>query len=113
MPVFYLVITERLTREAWSSPSAFWDFQRQFDAWLKGRGAAFQSVRHYITLVGEPLLETWLEYPDYASMEHDQKLLKDLERDPEWSTMLGRLYAYLERVGSRIVEEMPAPLAPE
>lgn len=113
MATCYLVITDRLTRAAWSSPSAFWDFQREFDAWLKAKGAAFASARHFITLVGDPLLETWLEYPDYASMEHDQKVLKDLEKDPDWPKMLGRLYEYLERVGSRILEEAPGPLAPE
>lgn len=113
MAAIYLVITERLNRPAWSSPAAFWDFQREFDAWLRQRGAAFVAVRHYLTLVGEPLLETWLEYPDYAALERDQRRLKDLERDPEWERMLGRLYEYVERVGSRIVEEVPAPLAPE
>ncbi len=108
----YLVITDRLRPLALSAPALFWDCQARFDAWLQAQGAAFRSLRHFLTLIGEPLLETWLEYADLADLHRDQVLLHALEKTPAYQQHLQELYRYLERLGSRLVEEVPPPATP-
>lgn len=102
----YLVIRERMTREALAEPGRFRQFQSRFDDWMRQHGARFDEVRHYVTVVGDPMVETWLHYPDYATLEAERQRLCGLEGDPEWRKLNHELNTYLERIESRIVEDL-------
>ena len=102
----YLVIRERLRHDALSEPEGFREFQKRYDAWMRQHGARYTDVRHYQTVVGHPILETWLTYPDYATLEADRTNLSSLEGDPAWQQMNLELHRYLERIESQIVEEL-------
>lgn len=102
----FLVIRERMTREALSEPERFRQFQSRFDTWMRQHGARFDGIRHFVTVVGEPVVETWLHYPDYATLEAERRQVASLEGDPEWRKLNHELNTYLERIESRIVEDL-------
>ena len=61
--MIYLVITEKLTPQGKKDFKKVLEWQKRLDEWLMSHGAAWKSVKHFVTLIGEPTYETWLEYP--------------------------------------------------
>ena len=104
--MLYLVIVERFTPEGKKNLERVWEWQKELDDWLVSHGAKFRAVRHFLTLVGEPLYETWLEYPNYAALDQDAEQAKEFAPDPEWQKLVSEMDAYFERVSSRIVKEV-------
>ncbi|MBI2942536.1 MAG: hypothetical protein HYY04_19065 [Chloroflexi bacterium] len=102
----YLVVRERLLREAVSAPEQFRAFQHRYDQWLRDHAARFDDVRHYLTVVGEPIEETWLHYPSFQALAEEQCHLASLEKDSRWQQLNRELHTYVERIESRIVEEL-------
>jgi len=76
------------------------------DDWLISHGAKFISVKHFLTLIGEPIYETWLEYPNYAALDEDAEKAKGFASDPEWQRLVSQMDIFFERVSSRIVKEI-------
>jgi len=35
-------------------------------------------VKHFVALIGEPLYETWIEYPNYSAFDEDYEKTKSL-----------------------------------
>ena len=104
--MIYLVIVEKFTPEGKKSLKKVWEWQKQLDDWLISRGAKFKSVKHFLTLVGESIYETWLEYPNYAALDEDAKKAREFASDPEWQKLVSEMDTFFERVSSRIVKEI-------
>jgi len=43
-----------------------------------------------LTLIGEPLYETWLEYPNYAALDEDAEKAKEFAQDSKWQELIMR-----------------------
>ncbi len=66
--MIYLVITEKLTAEGKENFRKVLEWQKRLDEWLISHGATWKSVKHFVTLIGEPTYETWFEYPNYSAL---------------------------------------------
>jgi NifB/MoaA-like Fe-S oxidoreductase len=106
--MYYVVTTERLKEPARRTLADFARFQREFDQYLRSRGWRAKSIRHFVTVVGTPVLETWEEYADLADFERDRELLKQLGDDPLWNDLNQQYDRFLERLETRIVEPFGA-----
>jgi hypothetical protein len=104
--VIYLVIIEKLTPEGRKELKKVLEWQKRFDEWLISHGAVFKSVRHFVTDVGEPAYETWLEYPNYAALDEDEERSKIFAQDPEFLELISEMGKWFQRVNSRIVKEI-------
>jgi len=104
--MIYLVIIEKFTPEGKKNLKKIREWQKELDDWLLSHGAKFHSVKHYDTLVGESLYETWLEYPNYSALDEDEKKAKEFAQDPEWQKLISQMGIFFERVSSRIVKEI-------
>jgi uncharacterized protein with GYD domain len=102
--VLYLVIVEKFTPEGRKNLNKVWEWQKELDDWLITHGAKFKSVKHFLTLIGEPTYETWLEYPNYAALDEDAEKAKEFAQDPKWQELMVQMNVYFERIGSRIVK---------
>jgi hypothetical protein len=81
--MMYLVITEKLTQEGKKNFKKVLEWQKRFDEWLISHGATWKSVKHFVTLIGEPVYETWLEYPNYSALDEDDEKTKEFAKNPE------------------------------
>ena len=102
--MLHLVIAERFTSEGKKNLTQVWEWQKRLDEWLISHGAKFESVKHFLTLVGEPVYETWLEYPNYAALDEDAEKTKEFALDPKWQELVSQMDIFFERVSSRIVK---------
>lgn len=69
--MIYLVITEKLTSEGRKDFKKVLEWQKKLDEWLMSHGAAWKSVKHFLTLIGEPVYQNWLEYPNFSALDKD------------------------------------------
>lgn len=104
--MIYLVIAEKLTAEGKKNSKAVLEWQKRLDEYLVSHGAKWKSVKHFVTLVGEPLYETWLEYPNYAAFDEDAEKAKEFAQDPEWQELISQMNLFFERVNSRLVKDI-------
>lgn len=104
--MIYLVIVDKFTPEGRKNLKKVWEWQKEFDDWLISHGAKFKSVKHFLTMIGEPLYETWLEYLNYAALDEDAEKAKEFAKDPKWRELVSQMDMFFERVNSRIVREM-------
>lgn len=74
--------------------------------WLISHGAKFKSVKHFITLIGEPTYETWLEYPNYTALDEDAEKAKEFALDQKFQELISQMDIFFERASSRIVKEI-------
>lgn len=56
----YLVITEKPTPEGKKDFKKALEWQKRLDEWLISHGATWKSMKHFVTLIGEPTYETCL-----------------------------------------------------
>jgi hypothetical protein len=101
-----LVIIEKLTPEGKKDFKKVLEWQKRFDGWLMSHGAAWKSVKHFVTEVGDPTYETWLGYPNYAAIDKDEERNKEFAQDPEFLELVSSMSKWFERVNSRIVKEI-------
>ena len=104
--MIYLVIVDKFTREGKRDLMKVWEWQRQLDEWLISHGAKFTGVKHFLTLIGEPVYETWLEYPNYKALDEDEEKAKEFAQDPKWQELVSQMNVFFERLSSRIVKEI-------
>ncbi len=104
--MIYLVIAEKFTPEGKKNLKRVGEWQKQLDDWLISHDAKFTSVKHFLTLIGEPIYETWLEYPNYAALDEDAEKAKEFASDPEWQKLVSEMDIFFERVSTRIVKEI-------
>jgi hypothetical protein len=104
--MIYLVIIEKLTPEGKKNLKRVWEWQKNLDAWLLSHGAKFKSVKHFSTLIGEPIYETWLEYPNYKGLDEDEEKAKEYASHPEWQELICQMDIFFERITSRVVREI-------
>jgi len=104
--MIYIVITDKLTPEGKKDFKRVWEWQKRFDEWLISHGAPFKSVKHFVTLIGEPVYETWLEYPNYSTLDLDEEKGKDLAQIPECQELIAEMKTYFERMNSRVLKEI-------
>ena len=104
--MIYLVVADKFTQEGKKDLIRVWKWQKRFDDWLISHGAKFTSVKHFLTEVGEPVYETWLEYPNYAALDEDEEKTKEFAQDPEWRQLVSDMKVFFERLSSRIVKEI-------
>jgi len=104
--MMYFVIIEKLTPEGKKNFKRVLEWQKRFDEWLTSHGATWKSVKHFATLIGEPVYETWLEYPNYSALDEDEQKVKDFVQNPEWKELLSQMDTYFQRVNSRLMKEI-------
>ncbi|MDH5793680.1 MAG: hypothetical protein OEZ18_03850 [Candidatus Bathyarchaeota archaeon] len=104
--MMYLVITEKLTQEGKKNFKKVLEWQKRFDEWLISHGATWKSVKHFVTLIGEPLYETWLEYPNYSALDEDDEKTKEYVKNPEWQELISKMNVYFQRINSRTMKEI-------
>ncbi len=102
--MIYLVIVDKFAPEGKKNLKRVLEWQKQLDNWLISHGAKFKSVKHFLTLIGEPIYETWLEYTNYAALDEDAEKAKEFVPDPEWQKLVSQMDIFFERVSSRIVK---------
>jgi hypothetical protein len=56
----YLVITEKPAPEGKKDFKKALEWQKRLDEWLISHGATWKSMKHFVTLIGEPTYETCL-----------------------------------------------------
>ena len=100
------VVEKKLTSEAKKDLDKVGKWQKQFDGWLKDHGAKFESVKHYLAIIGKDTYETWYTYSDIAAMDYDGEIAKKHKDDSEWKDIVSMQNVYFERIGSRVVKEM-------
>jgi hypothetical protein len=101
-----LVIIEKPTPEGKKDFKKVLEWQKRFDDWLMAHGEPWKSVKHFVTEVGEPAYETWLEYPNYAAIDEDEQRSKEVAQDPEFLELVSPMSKWFERMNSRIVKEI-------
>jgi len=104
--MLYLVITEKLTPEGKKNFKEVLEWQKRLDEWLVSQGATWKSVKHFITSIGEPVYETWLEYPNYRAIDEDEEKAKAFVQSPEWQDLTSQMSLYFQRVSSRVMREI-------
>jgi len=104
--MIYLIIVDKFTLEGKKDLVKVWEWQKQLDNWLISHGAKFTSVKHFLTLIGEPVYETWLEYQNYTALDEDEEKAKEFAQDSEWQKLVSKMNIYFERLSSRIVKEI-------
>ena len=104
--MIYLVITEKLTSEGKKNFKKVLEWQKRFDEWLISHGAAWKSVKHFVALIGEPVYETWLEYPNYSALDEDDEKTKEFAKNPEWQELISKMNVYFQRINSRTMKEI-------
>jgi len=104
--MIYLVIVDKFTPKGKKDLVKVWEWQKQLDNWLISHGAKFRSVKHFLTLIGEPAYETWLEYRNYAALDEDEEKAKEFAQDSEWQKLVSQMNIYFERLSSKIVKEI-------
>ena len=100
------VVERKLTHEAKKDMKKVVEWNNQLDQWLIDHGAKFESVKHYLSIVGKDICETWYAYPDIVALDKDGDLLKEYKDDPEVMGLFAMQNFYFERLGSRIVKEI-------
>jgi len=104
--IIYLVIAEKLTSEGKKDSKGVLEWQKRLDQYLVSHRAAWKSVKHFVTVVGEPIYETWLEYTNHAAFDEDAEKVKEFARDPEWQELVSHMNLFFERVNSRLVRDV-------
>jgi hypothetical protein len=104
--MIYLVITEKLTQEGKKNLKKVLEWQKRFDEWLISHGATWKSVKHFVTLIGEPVYETWLEYPNYSAFDEDDEKTRGFGKNPEWQELISKMNVYFQRINSRTMKEI-------
>jgi hypothetical protein len=104
--MIYLVITEKLTPEGKKNFKKVLEWQKRFDEWLISHGATWKSVKHFVTLIGEPVYETWLEYPNYSAFDEDDEKAKKYVKNPEWQELISKMNVYFQLINSRTMKEI-------
>jgi hypothetical protein len=104
--MIYLVITEKLTQEGKKNFKKVLEWQKRFDEWLMSHGATWKSVKHFVTLIGEPFYETWLEYPNYSALDKDEEKAKEYAKNPEWQELISKMNIYFQRINSRTMKAL-------
>jgi len=100
------VIVDKFTPEGKKNLKRVWEWQEQLDNWLISHGAEFTSVKHFLTLIGDPVYETWLGYPNYAALDKDETKTKEFAQNPEWQELVSQMDIFFQRLSSRIVKEI-------
>ena len=67
-------------------------------------GAIWKSVKHFLTEVGEPAYETWLEYPNCTAIDENEEKSKKFNQDAEFLELISPTSTWFERVSSRVVK---------
>jgi hypothetical protein len=104
--MIYLVIAEKLTPEGKKNFKKVQEWQGRVDEWLVSHGATWKSVKHFSTLIGEPLFETWIGYPNYSAMDRDEKKARNFVNDPEWQDLISQMNIFFQRVNSKVMKEI-------
>lgn len=104
--MIYLVITEKLTPEGKKNFKKVLEWQKKFDEWLISHGTTWKFVKHFVTLIGEPVYETWLEYPNYSALDEDEEKAKEFAKNPEWQELISKMNVYFQRINSRTMKEI-------
>lgn len=104
--MIYLVITEKLTPDGRKDFKEVLEWQKKLDEWLMSHGATWKSAKHFVTSIGEPAYETWLEYPNYSALDEDEKISKGFSKYPEWEEMICQMNIFFQRVNSRVMKEI-------
>jgi len=104
--MIYVVITDKLTLEGKKNFKKVLEWQKRLDKWLDSHGAKYKSVKHFVTLIGEPVYETWLEYPNYSALDEDEEKAKEFAQSSEWQDLISKMNMYFQRIKSRVVKEI-------
>ena len=104
--MIYLAIVDKFTPKGKKNLKQVWEWQKELDNWLLSHGAKFREVKHFCTLIGEPLYETWLEYPNYAALDEDAEKAEEFASDPEWQKLVSLMDIFFERIKSGVVREI-------
>ena len=104
--MIYLVITEKLTSEGKKNFKKVLEWQKRFDEWLISHGTTWKFVKHFVTLIGEPVYETWLEYPNYSALDEDDEKTKEFAKNPEWQELISKMNVYFQRINSRTMKAL-------
>jgi hypothetical protein len=104
--MIYLVITEKLTPKGRKNFKKVLEWQKGLDEWLISHGATWKSVKHFVTLIGESVYETWLEYPNYSALDEDEEKAKEFVQNSEWQKLISQMRTYFQRVNSRVLKEI-------
>jgi hypothetical protein len=104
--MIYLAIIEKLTPEGRRDFKKISEWQKRFDEWLVSHGATWKSVKHFVTEVGEPVYETWLEYPNYTAIDEDDEISRGFAQNPEFLELISPMSTWFQRVNSRIMKEI-------
>jgi len=107
--MMYLIITDKITPEGKKNFKKVLEWQKRLDEWLASHGAKYKSVRHFTTLIGEPVYETWLEYPNHSAFDEDDEKAKEFAKNPEFQELISQMNKYFERINSRVVKEIQYP----
>lgn len=82
------------------------EWQKQFDQWLKEHGAKFESVKHFLCVIGDEMYESWYSYPDISALDADGELADQFADDPAWQRLNAQGQELFERVSSRILKQL-------
>lgn len=104
--MIYLVITEKLTSERRKDFKKVLEWQKKLDEWLMSHGVAWKSVKHFLTLIGEPVYQNWLEYPNFSALDKDTEKAKEFAQNPEWQELISQMNKYFQRINSKLLKEM-------
>jgi hypothetical protein len=104
--MIYLVIKEKLTPEGRRDLRKVLEWQKRLDSWLTSHGAAWKSVKHFVTEVGKPVYETWLGYPNYKAMDEDEEKSKEFAQHSEFLELVSQMSIWFRRIDSRIMKEI-------
>ena len=96
--MIHLVIIEELTPEGKKNFKEILSWHKKLDQWLKSHGAIWRSVRHFITEIGEPFYETWLEYPDYSAIHRDDEKSREFAKNPEFIELASHASTHFRRI---------------
>jgi hypothetical protein len=103
--MIYLVIIEKFTSEGKRNRKDALHWQKRFDDWLLSHGAVFKSVKHFMTEIGEPVQETWLELSNYAALDENEEKSKEFAKVPEFKELISKIGMYFEPVTTRVLKE--------
>jgi len=82
------------------------EWQKRLDEWLMSDGVTWSSVKYFVTLIGEPTFETWLEYPNYSATDQDEKRGEEFPKNPERRELIAKANTYFQRINSKVTREL-------
>ncbi len=100
------VVVKKLKDAARKDLSEAVEWQKRFDQWLTEHGAKFESVKHYLCVIGDEMYESWYRYPDICALDADGDLADRLAGDAEWQRLNSHGQEFFERISSRILKQL-------